>query len=132
MLAGKIDISMVSSNTEGQYIQITIHDTKARVAFVSARLSFQELTRALIGEGSVPCRFETHGLDLVGKTEEMKTVMVPLLFTRFGRAEFARAMREVVAQYEVDDWLADGYGLDDYNPNQQAGGQYKVTFRKWV
>lgn len=72
-LEGSITISRPSSDGR-KYIQIEIKDEGSRIKFVTVKVKLSDFAEALTGLSYMPCRFNTRGLDIIGKVKEAKTI----------------------------------------------------------
>lgn len=131
-MQGKITISRPIGH-DVESITIEIEDILSGVSFLSVQVGYANFTKALTGQGYIPCEFETRSLELIGKRRETKTerVFVPdgSYETRDKRAHNA------VEQCEKDGWK--GYYEDALNFHKRRevesnGAWYEVTFTRHV
>lgn len=77
-LKGSISISRINSNTEADYIGITIKDQNSRISFLDLKMSYENLAKVLIGSYEVDCTLEVRDLLKVGKKKITKDIIAEM------------------------------------------------------
>ena len=131
-MQGRITISRPAGH-DIDSITIEIEDTLSCVPFLSVQVGYANFTKALTGQGYIPCEFETRGLELIGKRRETKTVCIRVpdgpYETRDKRAHNA------VKQCEKDGWKGrheDALNFHRRKESDAGGAWYEVTFTRHV
>jgi len=130
LLKGKITIGRPSYSNGKEVITIELIDENSHTHFVEMEISYENFTKALMGQAHVDCEFKTRGLDVVGLIKEQKPLIFPVYNN--GSKDFA----EKVCQAHTDDgWTASTYfrsqnsirrieGTDKYEAH---GTQYRFV-----
>ena len=131
-MQGRITISR-PAGYDIDSITIEIEDTLSCVPFLSVQVSYANFTKALTGQGYIPCEFETRGLELIGKRREAKTEHV---FVPDGSHETRdKRAYNAVKQYEKDGWKGRREDALNFHRRKEAdagGVWYEVTFKRHV
>lgn len=75
-LKGKITISRPSYSTGEEYVEINVEDNNSHCNFLKIKFTYEEFTKALMGQAMIPILMEASHLDKVGLIRETK----PLVF----------------------------------------------------
>lgn len=131
-MQGRITISRPIGLDVGS-VAIEIEDVASCIPFLSIQVGYANFTKALTGQGYIPCEFETRGLELIGKRREAKTqhIFVPdgSYETRDKRAY------DAVKQCEKDGWKGRHEDALNFHKRKEAesdGAWYEVTFTRHV
>ncbi len=118
-LKGSLSISRINDGGKG-YIEISFEDKNSRVEFVEVKVSFENFTKALTGQGMIPMEFKTRGLNEVGKIKESKE----LVFLVSGYIEGKDEAERCCQDYADEGWTASGYFRSQNSLIKHADGEY--------
>ena len=103
-LKGTLSINRINDGGDG-YIEISFKDTNSHIEFVKAKISFENFTKAITGQGMIPMEFEVRNLAEVGKIKESKELVFLVSDFMGGRDEAENYCQE----YADKGWTASGY-----------------------
>lgn len=126
-LKGQITISRVTSNHEGDEIEIRFYDCDASIEFAIMHLTPEAFAKALTGLGYVEGVLEVRGLELVGTRMEHKTEIVPVPLG-YSKSDELKALK-VLKTYEVDGWKARSGDITNHHNYIPHKGMSIVFFR---
>ena len=133
-LKGRVVVTLPSRMDGPQRFALTIVDEASHVEFLELWIDPAELMLALTAHISsgANCDIRLRGLDLIGKTREVKEVLVRAPKRVFDdEAKDAVVIRAAISEHEVDGWK--GQDGDLRNGNRQSGaGTYRVAFTRYV
>lgn len=123
--------------------QVVVKDSQAGAVIVDFQMSMVDFGRAVTGEGDLPGEatcYVKELVDCIGKTREIKKVIIPNLGVPTGKLRLyiapPDAIGKAVSQHEMD---TDGKGEWEYdhdsatNPHNYIEGKgQEVIFRRWV
>lgn len=120
-LNGHISIGRVSSNTQGEFVQITVTDDASHCQLIEVEMDMTHFAEALMNLSHRPCLVEVNDSPHIGMLSENKTELIPIPkdidfpftslhgrskdYEKKERASNAR-MDEVLAPFEIDGWRA--------------------------
>lgn len=106
-IEGKITISR-PMGYDNDYVSLTVQDESSRAEFLEVRISLVDFTKAITGQGHMPVRFTTKGLDVIGKTKEQKELVFSM--GEDGITKNDKDIAEYHAQSYADEgWIASNY-----------------------
>lgn len=126
-LNGRITISRVISNQEiSDTINIKFIDENSGSHFMEVTMTPETLALALTGLGHLPCNIELRGLDVLGKTRDMKYEKVIVHSAHASYEEIMEAAKEL----EVDGWKC---GLQETTQRKVSdrNGEYSIVVHFW-
>ena len=128
----KLTIGRRSSNTEDDYINISIKDKKSSVNIIELKVLLKEMMSALTGYGYRPVEIEylldSNQLQKVGKKLETKYIFIDKL-------EIYEKERKETRIKDIINSLKEAIGwelFDDGCRSQQPTDKHKVIMRRWV
>lgn len=152
-LNGHISISRVSSNTQGEFVQITVTDDASHCQLIEVEMDMTHFAEALMNLSHRPCLIEANDGPHIGMLSENKTELVPIPkdiyfpftslhgrskdYEKKERASNAR-MDEVLAPFEIDGWRASRGESADYRNmhrhvrSENGIGYFNIGFRRYV
>lgn len=74
---GHITISR-PMGSDNNFVRIAIKDKNSRAEFCEIRISLEDFSKVLLGQGHIPMQFTTKGLDVVGLFKEVIPLEFPL------------------------------------------------------
>jgi len=121
LLKGKITIGRPSYSNGKEVITIELIDDNSHTHFVEMEVSYENFTKALMGQAHIPCDFQVRNLEVVGMIKEQK----PLIFPVAGGYS-QKAFAEKVCQAHTDDgWTASTYFGSQNSIRKIAGTEDK-------
>ncbi len=133
-LAGEMTLSRVTSNTEDDYITLTVVDRASRSHFFKARLSLEGFARMLTGRGNVEVDLEVFTAKL-GMRREHKTVFLPVPTDYLQGEAWEVFYLPLLEKIEVDGWSARQEDIDNNNKRKLSkDGMWRVEVvcERWV
>jgi len=127
---GKITILINRENT-----QIELYDQDSSITFARIELTPEQLSSALSRLAYTPCTMEVHGLDKLGKRQEVKTLEFRLPRERMGSGDHdeLRTIAQSILDKENEGWEAENYFASQntffYNDELPYA---RCTCRRWV
>lgn len=125
MLQGELDLSRRRDSDNNDYIHIEVIDSLSRARFFQMNVSLEAMMCALTNLAAQPVEFELTP-ELVGKTRENKTVVIPC-------KPYGMKLDEKLAllvPYEVDGWKA--YLADLENHHNYSDKGIRVNFVRHI
>ena len=110
--SGKLTVSKPINGTE-TYINISLKDIDAGIDFVEVKISLEDFMQAITGLAMVPCEFDVHGIENVGKKIERDVISFEI-----------ETNDKELAQKEVDNHTPEGWTASRY-----FGSQNSFTFK---
>lgn len=104
-LSGKMTISRPSYGSGEEWIEISLTDNLSRTEFVIARVSYEDFTKAITGQGDLPVEFDAN-LKNVGLKIETKELVFLLPDGLVGGSE---AAEKVCQKFASEGWIANTY-----------------------
>lgn len=131
-LKAEIRLSRVSSNTESDFIELSITDKDSHLPVVKARIPLEQFADLLTNR-SVEGILELNQSEDLGKVRQVQIISVPLPedFDVFvSRERFQSMMETMTRPFEILDWKAKI--PERYNSRDRLGDYYSVTFVRYV
>lgn len=126
MMKGQISLGRVHSNTEDDFIRISIEDDSSGVHFCEVKLSLIDFARLITGLSNIDCDFALRGIKNVGKIRQHKTELLPVVEWNATPDDLAQAVKP----FEVDGWIARRDDLK--NHHNISGDKVRVSFTRFV
>jgi|WetSurMetagenome_2_1015567.scaffolds.fasta_scaffold589458_1 hypothetical protein len=104
-LKGRISITRPTYGNGDKFIDITLEDRNSLITFLNAKITYEDFTKALTGQGDLPVIMEVNGLDKVGLVRETKGLVFPV-------PDYMRAKdyaKEHAQEFADLGWIASGY-----------------------
>ncbi len=135
-LKGKITISKVTSNIEPDFISITIVEAKSRCKAIEAKLSFENFTKALTGQGHIDCDLVFNDSGVIGKTREIKHEIIPrpesykdLVDDNINKGNYQCVL--ALQALQIDGWEVRRSDIDNFY-NWVGSDKVKVLFIRYI
>lgn len=131
MLEGRISVYRPRGGGQ-DYIEIEMVDKSSGTHFLKVQVGFEGFTRAITGQGHIPCRFLLRPAH-VGEVYEHKVVEVFVPDGDFTDRE--TIARHAVLVHEKDGWagrVGDALNHHNFAGRVEGGARYRVTFVRYV
>ena len=138
-LKGRISITRPSYSNGKEVICIELDDDRSHCRVIEVELGYADFTRALMGQGYIPCEFEVYpgGIKNLGKVSEVKTVSIgfddsPGRWVNLNEEK----KNEILSNLEVDGWTFRNISsdFDNYHRRKRAedGWYISVVMQRFV
>ena len=103
---GKITILI-----DREHTRIELYDEDSSITFLRIELTPEQLSSALSRLAYTPCKMEVHGLDKLGKKQEVKTLEFERPREHMGSndAEELHRIAQSILDEENEGWVAENY-----------------------
>lgn len=132
-----------SGSEERSFISLTVEDKKSGNQVVYVKMSLEQFAQAITGQIVKAESGVAYVTDIVGKVQQVETVLVPMLEDTWGADHWARFKDncKVYCASKFPDWIMDEIGDRNHHKVKKlkAGKDgvrpddcYEVVVRRWI